>query len=446
MLKDHVTKSLQFKRGWIVQEIGTKAPATMFWGQSEIEWMTLHDVCDRMTDYHHLRSKLNVRTSDVKYVFQRFIEPRPESYHANRFNFIYELHRARNLRLTDQRDRIYAWLGHYSIRTPNKQLAALEANYKISVAELYIDVAKRALIGENDEKSGSALIALAAVQHLSLPSRNKPETEVNVETKTANEKIIPTWVPDWRTFQSFILSEPVNAHRAHGNSSPKLEIVGDHPILKIHGVEIDTVEQCSHPLEDREFHAKPARGESELAIKHLWHTICRKGQFSLTDGYPKGQEALFALMQTVSNACVQVATRKETVYHEIPRTIWLEQHATYLAKVLAGSDTICPKLHQLAEKAAGAHAGEDWSRAANGASKNRKFARTKMGYYVLGPKVMEEGDIVCVLFGGKMPFCLRPWSDQYLLVGECYVHGFMDGEAMEMMRRGEVLEKKFELV
>jgi hypothetical protein len=34
------------------------------------------------------------------------------------------------------------------------------------------------------------------------------------------------------------------------------------------------------------------------------------------------------------------------------------------------------------------------------------------------------------LVGGKMPFCLRPWGDQFLLVGECYVHGLMTGEAI----------------
>lgn len=49
-----------------------------------------------------------------------------------------------------------------------------------------------------------------------------------------------------------------------------------------------------------------------------------------------------------------------------------------------------------------------WSRAANGASSHRAFARTAKGYFVLGPKVLEVGDVVCVLFGGKMPFCLRP--------------------------------------
>lgn len=75
----------------------------------------------------------------------------------------------------------------------------------------------------------------------------------------------------------------------------------------------------------------------------------------------------------------------------------------------------------------------------------RAFAKTAKGYFVLGPKVMEVGDIVCVLFGGKTPFGLRPWADgQYLLVGEAYVHGLMKGEA-EVPRLGEK-EEIFELI
>ena len=64
----------------------------------------------------------------------------------------------------------------------------------------------------------------------------------------------------------------------------------------------------------------------------------------------------------------------------------------------------------------------------------------------MGPKVLEVGDIVCVLFGGKMPFCLRPWGGHNLLVGECYVHGLMDGKAMEMLKRGEVAEEVFDVI
>ena len=71
----------------------------MFWGNSEMEWTILHSVCENLTDYHLLRSKFNIRTSEIKYVFQRFVTPDITSHHANRVNFVYELHhRARGLK------------------------------------------------------------------------------------------------------------------------------------------------------------------------------------------------------------------------------------------------------------------------------------------------------------------------------------------------------------
>lgn len=58
------------------------------------------------------------------------------------------------------------------------------------------------------------------------------------------------------------------------------------------------------------------------------------------------------------------------------------------------------------------------------------FFGTKGGYMGLGPKILQPGDVVCVLAGGEVPFILRPDHGYYRLVGECYLHGIMNGEAI----------------
>ena len=88
---------------------------------------------------------------------------------------------------------------------------------------------------------------------------------------------------------------------------------------------------------------------------------------------------------------------------------------------------------------------EKWSRWASSASDGRVFARTDKGYYVLGPSALEPGDVVCVLFGSKVPFCLRPMGSRHLLVGECYVHGLMKGEAKDMLDRGTLDSRVFRI-
>jgi hypothetical protein len=48
----------------------------------------------------------------------------------------------------------------------------------------------------------------------------------------------------------------------------------------------------------------------------------------------------------------------------------------------------------------------------------------------------QQGDLVCVLKGGKTPYVLRlpPAGSVYQLVGEAYVHGIMAGEAMDIVK------------
>jgi Heterokaryon incompatibility protein (HET) len=60
------------------------------------------------------------------------------------------------------------------------------------------------------------------------------------------------------------------------------------------------------------------------------------------------------------------------------------------------------------------------------------FAVTKNGYAGWIPKSSKVGDRVCVVAGGQVPFILRELPDSlYQLIGECYIHGIMDGEALK---------------
>ena len=52
----------------------------------------------------------------------------------------------------------------------------------------------------------------------------------------------------------------------------------------------------------------------------------------------------------------------------------------------------------------------------------------------LFPRGTQAGDGICVFFGALVPFVVRPHksSGSYQLIGECYVHGIMDGEILQM--------------
>lgn len=73
---------------------------------------------------------------------------------------------------------------------------------------------------------------------------------------------------------------------------------------------------------------------------------------------------------------------------------------------------------------------------------SRMLMTTKKGYVGFVPKRSRAGDLVFVLMGSDVPLVLRRCEEgMYRLVGECYVHGIMEGEAMDTFEKGEhVLE------
>ena len=77
----------------------------------------------------------------------------------------------------------------------------------------------------------------------------------------------------------------------------------------------------------------------------------------------------------------------------------------------------------------------------------RRLAILDQGYVVLGPRSCEVGDLVCVLYGCSVPVLLRPRSNVpgYTFVGECYVHGMMDGEACILEEQGKLSSTVFDL-
>lgn len=77
------------------------------------------------------------------------------------------------------------------------------------------------------------------------------------------------------------------------------------------------------------------------------------------------------------------------------------------------------------------------------------FCVTSKGLLALIPDFAAVGDVICVLYGSKLPHILRPVHDEddvYQVMGACFVHGFMDGKALEWRDQGKVNEQTFHLV
>lgn len=67
------------------------------------------------------------------------------------------------------------------------------------------------------------------------------------------------------------------------------------------------------------------------------------------------------------------------------------------------------------------------------------------GYFGVGPLGIQPGDMVVVLWGCDVPLVVRKVEDCYVLVGSCFVLGFMDGEARQMVKEGKRRLRTFNL-
>jgi hypothetical protein len=67
----------------------------------------------------------------------------------------------------------------------------------------------------------------------------------------------------------------------------------------------------------------------------------------------------------------------------------------------------------------------------------RLLAITEENLMGLVPTSAEVGDEIYLLAGGQVFYVLRPQGDGFRLIGESYIHGLMDGEALDRLETGE---------
>lgn len=75
----------------------------------------------------------------------------------------------------------------------------------------------------------------------------------------------------------------------------------------------------------------------------------------------------------------------------------------------------------------------------------RKIFLTRSGFHGIGVSMLQEGDIVAILFGCAIPTVLRDHGGYYTFVGPCRVNGIMLGEMMKFVDDGILKERTFEI-
>ncbi|KAF2432411.1 hypothetical protein EJ08DRAFT_686883 [Tothia fuscella] len=81
----------------------------------------------------------------------------------------------------------------------------------------------------------------------------------------------------------------------------------------------------------------------------------------------------------------------------------------------------------------------------------RRFMTTAKGHFGWAPDNIfgnehdqtRVGDLIAIIFGCATPIIIRPKGAHFQVLGEAYLHGFMDGEALENLASGDFQCRKF---
>ena len=229
---------------------------------------------------------------------------------------------------------------------------------------------------------------------------------------------LPSWVPDWSlSLQPVLFDDVVHSelYSASGSSKFTVAFGGDNrsaKVLSVSGVRVDKILHTGN------------------ACSKNWRQIEKTIAFT-TSWLAEFQR----LAELGANSCYSPTQRAEALW-QTPIAGWKRRCTSAdLAHrhhgILTGAINPTPSGVQDVESLRLSEAAMYHEAMITIAGHRRPFITTQ-GYLGLGPERLEKGDLICIFFGGNIPFILREGHEgQYELVGETYVHGIMHGEWMK---------------
>jgi hypothetical protein len=243
----------------------------------------------------------------------------------------------------------------------------------------------------------------------------------SIFNKSVSPLSVPSWVPDWsRTTSASPLrlrnsisvpadrqmsaTDDILIYKTCGNTRPSLRQSTVEDALILRGILFDKVKDCS---------GKPGHHFLEGNRGPIYDCL-RLVKSSKVCRYKSENDRSQAFLRTLVADVVHGRRATESDARALDDWVMLKQDHLGVEEL---SDRI--KLS--------ANLVEAVSAAWNG----RQFFMSEKGYMGLAPITTRVGDAVCILFGGQVPFILRERDDfAHSMIGECYVHGIMDGEAI----------------
>ncbi|KAH6971541.1 hypothetical protein BKA56DRAFT_594476 [Ilyonectria sp. MPI-CAGE-AT-0026] len=442
-----------FRRTWVVQEVALAKEITLYCGPYKFHWLEIFVLLQRdlgsfgeqfyrtmngkpTNKYDNLSSGWT-RRSGVSALVDIRVRTRPDITESKNIRVVPKGRWIKAWRskltlpvllvltwetmATDPRDCIIALL---SVANTQEASTKIIADYSKSTSELFAETGKILIEAKGDNR----------VQHL---SRDYIEDFEPLEilsfiqaplTPRERPAGMPSWVP---MFHWPLTTGRIFWPTLHAAGNTALALYPSNPsILKLDGFIFDTIVEIeSQPSEAINYaswliitsHLDPVYPTGMSRVEALWRSI-------LAETIPSDKFTI--CKQAFKDLFTPLARRNTSIAQQI--------------NVLRESDTanFLPSIDEIKRDSRSLGRGKpDFLRLGiQHGYRNRCLMRTKKGYLVLGPRASMVNDQVSLLSGGRTAYILRPQEipGQYSFVGEAFVAGIMQGEAL--------LDKEFKFV
>lgn len=383
-----------FERGWVVQEAALGSDAVIHWAGARIEWMSLLKVeiwlCYRaapsrrselepLTDIRALHSNnFNLRRREEA---RAFVDESLES-NNQASTTLSLLQNARRMKLTDPRDRIYAFM---ALETRDGVMAGLnlQPDYARPHQEVFYEF---------------------AVRYLERTSDFKILTHVDHEEEGLNRLSgVPSWVPQWDNGAN---AAPLHSHDFcepffFSDQQPGITNIIDGSELRLRGVLVGPVRYASRRIVKN-------LDDPTAEVLTLWWEVMAE---MIKGSGPLKEHLALAFIDAI---CVGRFRGEEAAWKEaekeLARYLELNKDADQLQR--SPQD---PRIYQDAHRVL---------LLAVDRSDSRRVVVLEQGFIGVTSAAARQGDLCAFISGLCCPLILRPVSgknDHYILVGNAYV-------------------------
>ena len=457
-----------FTRVWVIQEVGVSPQATVRIGEHCMDWAAIGLAAAWLSrnNVAAQTGEQGFRCADNATLMFRFASPEASARLAVEPLAILWL--MRDYDATDPRDKVFASMSLMYNEDVGREMPVLMAtDYTKTTEEVYGDVARYCIRKDRN------LDALCMVQPHRASVKLPDDDYLGLGATPHHHleglpvpKPFASWIPRWEfgfgggnSGPLGLFPEPITGeqplYQASGGLSIRPLSLQDQPdarSLPVRGLRLDRITSISGHIWadflDLDVPVHPrlrdfVRSDSN-ALKRIWHTY--RAQFM---AYPTSEDAMTVLrLLMVANRTRMKTRADEDATHEA-------DFAAYLQAIGLDNDPqnlldLFQKRHKdlLANPEGDARR---YSRDLVHSCSARSVFATTMGYLGLCHVNVQVGDVVAMLFGGKVLYVLRPCDSSqqvkqtWMFLGEAYMHGAMDSQATRMRRAFKEASEIFDL-